>query len=310
MEVKNKLIVIVGPTAVGKSKLGIVLAKNHNGEIISGDSMQVYKGLDIGTAKVTEEEMDGIKHHMLDILDPREDFSSAKFKSYAEPIIHNINQQNKLPIVVGGTGLYIQSLIDNYSFITIESSDEFREEKYRFVEQYGSEALYKELQCIDPIAANKIHANDTKRVVRALEVYHLTNKKISDVSNKEISPYQLLYIGLNMDRKTLYDNINKRVDIMIEKGLIEEVKVVMELNLPADSTAMQGIGYKELIPYLRNEMSLDECIEILKRNTRRFAKRQLTWFRRDERIQWFEVDQIEWTTIIEKIDKMIAGKFN
>ncbi|OEF96006.1 tRNA (adenosine(37)-N6)-dimethylallyltransferase MiaA [Desulfuribacillus alkaliarsenatis] len=310
MEKLDNLIVIIGPTAVGKSQLGIDIAKRHNGEIISGDSMQVYKNLDIGTAKVTVNEMDGIPHHMLDILEPDEDFSAAKFKSYAAPIIKDINSRNKLPIIVGGTGLYIQSLIDDYNFIDIEGSEKFREEKQLFVEQYGSELLYKELVQIDSNAAAKIHSNDVKRIIRALEVYHLTNKKISELSKKGESPYNLIYIGLEMNRKDLYERINLRVDSMVDKGLIEEVKYLSNLHLPKDSTAMQAIGYKELFPFIRNEMSLDECIEILKRNTRRFAKRQLTWFKRDPRICWYDVGNNNWSTLLQKIDNLIAGKFN
>jgi tRNA dimethylallyltransferase len=309
MQLQN-LIVIVGPTAVGKSSLGIEIAQKYNGEIISGDSMQVYRHLDIGTAKITKDEMNGIAHHMIDILSVTEDFSTAKFKDRAIPIIECINNNNKLPIIVGGTGLYIQSLIDNYNFISIDSSQEFREEKQQQLEKYGNEALYNELILVDSLAAQKIHPNDSKRIIRALEVFHITNgEKLSSISNKSASPYNLMFIGLTMDRGKLYEIINNRVDTMIEKGLIQEVEQLWELGLPKDSTAMQGIGYKELFPYITGEKQLEECVELLKRNTRRFAKRQLTWFRRDLRIEWFQVDQMDKLSLLEKIDKIIAGKF-
>jgi len=309
MQLQN-LIVIVGPTAVGKSSLGIEIAQKYDGEIISGDSMQVYRHLDIGTAKITKDEMNGIKHHMIDILDVTEDFSVAKFKDRAIHIIQSINYNNKLPIIVGGTGLYIQSLIDNYSFIPIESSQEFRQEKQQQLQEHGNEALYNELVMIDSLAAEKIHPNDSKRIIRALEVFYITKgKKLSSISNKTASPYNLLFIGLTMDRGKLYEIINNRVDMMIEKGLIQEVEQLWKLGLPKDSTAMQGIGYKELFPYITGENQLEECVELLKRNTRRFAKRQLTWFRRDPRIEWFHVDQMNKSSLLEKIDKIIAGKF-
>jgi len=309
MQLQN-LIVIVGPTAVGKSSLGIEIAQKYNGEIISGDSMQVYRHLDIGTAKITKDEMNGIAHHMIDILSVTEDFSTAKFKDRAIPIIECINNNNKLPIIVGGTGLYIQSLVDNYNFISIDSSQEFREEKQQQLEKYGNEALYNELILVDSLAAQKIHPNDSKRIIRALEVFHITNgEKLSSISNKSASPYNLMFIGLTMDRGKLYEIINNRVDTMIEKGLIQEVEQLWELGLPKDSTAMQGIGYKELFPYITGEKQLEECVELLKRNTRRFAKRQLTWFRRDLRIEWFQVDQMDKLSLLEKIDKIIAGKF-
>ncbi len=309
MNQAEKLVVIIGPTSVGKTGVGIELAKRHQGEVISGDSMQIYRGLDIGTAKATEAEMDGVVHHLIDILDVREDFSAAMFKELSAPIISRLNQNGQLPIVVGGTGLYIQSLIDNYNFVSTAGSDAFRAEMQQVMDREGSAGLYRQLCDIDPDSAVKIHPNDQKRIIRALEVFHLTaGNKLSE-SGKGISPYNLLYIGLTMDRKTLYENINKRVDIMIDKGLVEEARYLYELNLPADTRAMQSIGYKELFPYFQGEMSLDACVEILKQSTRRFAKRQLTWFRRDPRILWFEVDQMDRQQLLQKIDLAIAGKF-
>lgn len=309
MNQAEKLVVIIGPTSVGKTGVGIELAKCHQGEVISGDSMQIYRGLDIGTAKATEAEMDGVVHHLIDILDVREDFSAAMFKELSAPIISRLNQNGQLPIVVGGTGLYIQSLIDNYNFVPTAGSDAFRAEMQQVMDREGSAGLYRQLCDIDPDSAAKIHPNDQKRIIRALEVFHLTaGSKLSE-SGKGISPYNLLYIGLTMDRKTLYENINKRVDIMIDKGLVEEARYLYELNLPADTRAMQSIGYKELFPYFQGEMSLDACVEILKQSTRRFAKRQLTWFRRDPRILWFEVDQMDRQQLLQKIDLAIAGKF-
>lgn len=309
MNQAEKLVVIIGPTSVGKTGVGIELAKRHQGEVISGDSMQIYRGLDIGTAKATEAEMDGVVHHLIDILDVREDFSAAMFKELSAPIISRLNQNGQLPIVVGGTGLYIQSLIDNYNFVPTAGSDAFRAEMQQVMDREGSAGLYRQLCDIDPDSAAKIHPNDQKRIIRALEVFHLTaGSKLSE-SGKGISPYNLLYIGLTMDRKTLYENINKRVDIMIDKGLVEEARYLYELNLPADTRAMQSIGYKELFPYFQGEMSLDACVEILKQSTRRFAKRQLTWFRRDPRILWFEIDQMDRQQLLQKIDLAIAGKF-
>ncbi|WP_141709313.1 tRNA (adenosine(37)-N6)-dimethylallyltransferase MiaA [Desulfuribacillus stibiiarsenatis] len=307
----DNLLVIIGPTAVGKSKLGVEIARKHYGEIISGDSMQVYKECNIGTAKVSIDEMQGIPHHLIDVIDPREDFSVARFKEMVPPIISDIHKRGKLPCLVGGTGLYVQSLIDDYGFTDVQRSDIYRGELELVMQEKGERVLFEMLQVQDPESAIKIHPNDTKRIMRALEVYHLTDgKKLSSLAHKKESPYNLLYIGLNMERSKLYQIINQRVDIMIQKGLVEEVRFLLNNGISETSNAMQGIGYKEIIPYIKGEIGLEECVETLKMNTRRFAKRQLTWFRRDPRIQWFHVDEMDWSTIVEKIDVLIAGKFN
>lgn len=289
----NRVIVIAGPTASGKTNLSIELAKRLNGEIISADSMQIYKHMDIGTAKPTVAEMQGIKHYLIDEVLPSEEFNVVKFKELAEKYIEEIIKKGKLPIIVGGTGLYISSLIDNINFSESECDWELRESLKKEAEEYGAQYLHDKLKQVDEEAANNIHPNNIKRVIRALEVYYQTEKPISfhnEMSKVVPSKYDFVLIGLTMDRQLLYERINKRVDIMLENGLVEEVKKLVNLGFADSITSMQGIGYKEILAYLSGENSLEEAVEIIKRDSRRYAKRQLTWFRRIKEIIWFSMD--------------------
>ncbi len=289
---KQNLLVIVGPTAIGKTAVSIEVAKKLNGEIISADSMQIYKYMDIGTAKVKPEEMEGIPHYLIDVVYPNEEFTVADFKNYAEKYIKEINGKNKVPIVVGGSGLYLNSIVYELKFTTIKKNEKFRQKCEELANIHGIEYLYNKLYKIDPITANRISPNDLKRIIRALEVYNETGKPMSYFNKnfrKETDKYNLLMIGLNTDRATLYSRIEKRVDMMIEEGLIEEVKMLLDMGYTRDLVSMQAIGYKEIISYLYRETDLEEAINILKRNTRRFAKRQLTWFKRDDRIKWIDI---------------------
>ncbi|MBR5558628.1 MAG: tRNA (adenosine(37)-N6)-dimethylallyltransferase MiaA [Oscillospiraceae bacterium] len=286
------LLVVAGPTASGKTGFGVELAKRWNGEVISADSMQIYKNMNVGTAKATEEEMQGIPHHMLDFLEPNEQFSVADFVAMASAKIEEIVARGKLPIVVGGTGLYISSLVDNLTFSPMPQSPELREQLKRKAAEEGNDAVLEELRSFDPEAAEKLHANNLGRVIRAIEVYRLTGVTMTETvknSHKEPSPYRLCMIALTAeDRQFLYDRIDRRVDIMVEQGVVEEAKQLY--NMPLSSTARQAIGYKEFDGFIEGTASLQECIEKLKMETRRYAKRQLTWFRRDERYHWLEVD--------------------
>lgn len=290
----NKVIVIVGPTASGKTSLSIEIAKRFNGEIISADSMQIYKYMDIATAKPTAEEMQGVKHHLIDFLSPCEKFSVAKYKELCYGCIDDIIERNKLPIIVGGTGLYIDTVVNNTVFLEGDSSD-IRNTLEKSCEENGIESLYEKLKKIDPQSAEKLHLSDRKRIIRALEVYYSTGKTISEqnrLSHTEKSKYDFLIIGLNAnDREFLYNRINSRVDLMIDSGLIEEAQNFY--NSDFSLTAVQAIGYKELKPYLDGFCTLDEAKEKLKTETRRYAKRQLTWFRRNKDINWIYIDNSE-----------------
>ena len=284
------LIVVAGPTASGKTSLAIALAKHYNGEVVSADSMQIYRGMDIGTAKPTVEEMDGIKHHLIDFLPPQEEYSVAEYVKDAADCIADIISRGKTPIIAGGTGLYIRSLITGTQFEEIASDEALRQALYEQVaSDEGRDALYAELSAIDPESAARIHKNNTIRLVRAVEVYRLTGKtmtKLQEESRMTASPYHpVAFIGLDCkDRALLYDRINRRVDIMVESGLLEEAGQV--LSMEQKPTAYQAIGYKELESYFTGEQSLDEALERLKQSSRRYAKRQLTWFRREEGITW------------------------
>lgn len=292
----NKIIVIVGPTAVGKTYASVELAKKLNTEIISADSMQIYKGMDIGTAKVTIDEMQGIKHHMIDVVNPNEDYSVSEFRYDSEKIIGNMHSNGKVPIIVGGSGLYVNSLIYDLDFANAKSDEKLREYYDYYHKEHGEDALYEKLQRIDPEAAEKIHKNNVKRVIRALEVYDLTGVKFSEQNTdirKPSNKYQCILVGLSLDRKILYERINQRVDIMIEQGLIDEVKELLNKGYHKDLVSMRGIGYKEIIDYLDGDLSLEEAVNILKRNTRRFAKRQYTWFLRDSNVKWFDLENIK-----------------
>ncbi len=295
MKNKDNLFILIGPTAIGKTSLSIELAKRMNGEIISADSMQIYKYMNIGSAKVTKEEMENIPHHLIDIVLPNEDFTVANFKDNATNLIKDINDRGKLPIVAGGTGLYINSLVYNLNFTQVPPNYEIRNKLESLGDKYGNEYLHQELQKIDIESANKVSVNDRKRIIRAIEIFELTGKPMSVYNKnfrKPMEDYNLVMIGLNMDRKELYNRINLRVDLMIEEGLIEEVQTLLSMGYNKDLVSMQGIGYKEIIMYLEGTIALDESIELIKQGTRNYAKRQLTWFRRDNRIKWVNVDEI------------------
>lgn len=289
----NDLLIIAGPTAVGKSDLSVDLAKKLNGEIISVDSMQIYKYMDIGSAKISKEEMGGIPHYLIDFVDPSKEFSVAEFKDLATEKIKDIHKRGKLPILVGGTGLYINSIICNMNFAKSDKDEEYREELEHIANLHGNEYLHEMLKDIDIDSYNSIHFNNRKRVIRALETYKLTGKPFSSFKAKNSiyeTPYNIHYYVLNMDRAKLYDRINKRVDIMLERGLIEEVKSLKKMGLTSDMQSMKGIGYKEVLYYLDSKISLDQCIEMIKQGSRNYAKRQLTWFRKDPRAIFIDKD--------------------
>nr|WP_078427002.1 tRNA (adenosine(37)-N6)-dimethylallyltransferase MiaA [Alkalihalobacterium alkalinitrilicum] len=306
---KEKLLVIVGPTAVGKTKMGIELAKRLKGEIISGDSMQIYKEMDIGTAKVTKEEMNGVMHHLIDIKEPTEPFSVAEFQNLVQPLIRLLNEKGKLPLIVGGTGLYINSVIQNYNFADSSSDIQFREKMERYVEEHDTEQLHDQLREIDPVSYATIHPNNYRRVIRALEVFKRTGKTLSEYqqSQNNESPYDFVLIGLTMDRDVLYDRINKRVDIMVEQGLFEEAKRLYNDGV-RECQSVQAIGYKEIYEYIEGKLTKDEAIELLKRNSRRYAKRQYTWFRNKANVHWFDMTNINFNKKITEIQQFIEGK--
>lgn len=285
-----KVIAIVGPTAVGKTSLSIDLAKRFNGEIISGDSMQVYRGLDIGTAKVTLEEQAGVLHHLIDVRDIDQSYSAADFQQAAREVIQEITDRGKVPIVVGGTGLYIQSLLWDYKLGSEgERTDESLREKYEEIaEAEGNEALWKLLQAKDPLASEKIHYNNRKKMIRALEVFELTGHSILEPKEQPKELYDSFLIGLNTERTRLYRRINERVDLMVEQGVLEEAK---QLAKTPEVQVAQGIGYKEFFPYFSGECSLDSAIEEVKLHSRRYAKRQLTWFRNRMSVHWYDLVQ-------------------
>ena len=284
----KKVIVICGPTASGKTKLGIEVANKIGGEIISSDSMQIYKYMDVGTAKPTQEEMQGIQHYLLNFVEPNQRYSVAEFKKDAENAIEQILAKGKVPIIVGGTGLYVDSLIYGIEYQDIKLDENYRAELEKRVEKEGLETLYIEAQKIDSQAVEKISENDKKRILRILEIYHATGKNKTEQeieSRKNGVKYDYKVFAINMDREKLYERINKRVDIMIEQGLIEEVENLLK-KYNEFPTAMQGLGYKEVVEYLENKISKEEMIEKIKRETRRYAKRQLTWFRKNKQTIW------------------------
>lgn len=308
------LIVIVGPTAVGKTDVGIRVARRINGEVISGDSMQVYKYMDIGTAKPTAEEMAGIPHYMIDVVTPDEDFNVARFQEMVGRYIVDINERGKIPILVGGTGLYVRAVIDYYDFSPPGGSITGRKELLELAAGYGNDYLVRMLREVDPVAAERIHPNDTRRLVRALEVYRETGKPISSfqyVQQTGTPKYNMAYFGLTMQRERLYKRIEERVDKMMARGLIDEVKALMEKGYGQRGTAMQALGYREIVDYLYGLCTLDEAVQLIKRNTRRFAKRQLTWFRRDERIRWIETEKFPSPDkIADEIIAIAEGQFS
>lgn len=312
---KNKgflkpLVVITGPTATGKSTVGVHVAEKTNGEIVSADSMLIYRGMDIGTAKPTKTDMRGIPHHMIDIIDPDQEYSAALYQAQARSVIDEIHNKGKLPIMVGGTGLYINSVILNYNFGSLKSDKALRE---AFIKESSFKPgyLYWKLMEADPETALRLHPGDTRRIIRALEVQHLTGKLISqhhkDDRQKEL--YNLILIGLNIKRKSLYRRIDERVELMICSGLVDEVRGLLERYSP-ELNSMRGLGYKEIISYLKGECTLNEAAEILKRNTRRFAKRQLTWFRRYSGIKWLDIEEYDgYEVVSQEIARYVEGVF-
>lgn len=300
------LVVIAGPTASGKTALAIDAAKQLNGEIISADSMQIYRELNIGTAKPTQEEMQGIPHHLIDFLPPNVNFSVAEYVTMAKECIADINKNGKLPILAGGTGLYISSLVDNISFTESDKSEQLRQQLRQKAEEQGGQSLLDELRQFDPESADRLHPNNIGRIIRAIEIYKTTGITMTrqlELSRQVKSPYELCMIGLTYsDRQMLYDRINLRVDKMMECGLLKEAEMALNIS---GSTALQAIGYKEFIPYFNHQCSLDEAVESLKQNTRRYAKRQLSWFRRDDRINWMNVDQMSYDELVCKTVNLI-----
>lgn len=288
---KPKILCVVGPTASGKTDYAVELALKCGGEVVSCDSMQIYKHMDIGTAKPTADEMKGVKHHMIDIIEPNESFSVARFSEMARECIDDILLRGKTPVLCGGTGLYFDSTINNINFIQMDTDEEYRKDLESAAKEFGNEYVYKILKRVDEESAESIHPNNLKRVIRALEIYKTTGKKKSELDKEQLSEplYDPEITGLMRDREVLYDRINKRVDIMMEKGLIDEVSALIKMGIDANSTSMQAIGYKEIIEYLDGKTSLDEAVDKIKRESRRYAKRQLTWFKRNEKIHWINI---------------------
>lgn len=299
---KKPLLILTGPTAVGKTALSIQLAKAVGGEIVSADSMQVYRHMDVGSAKVTKEEMEGIPHYLIDVLEPQEDFNVVTFQTLALQAMNEIYSHGNIPIITGGTGFYIQALLYDIDFKENDEKNPIREELEQLAKDLGEKApevLHEKLSQIDPEAAKQIHANNIKRVIRAIEYFRQTGEKISE-HNEEMrqkeSPYNFLYYVLTRDRKTLYERIDRRVDIMMENGLVDEVKKLKAMGCHRGQTSMQGLGYKEILDYLDGSCSLEDAVYILKRDTRHFAKRQLTWFRRERDVRWLDMDGYQGNT--------------
>lgn len=314
MSEKKQLIILTGPTAVGKTELSIALAHRIGGEIISADSMQVYKKMDIGSAKIKPEEMKDVSHHLVDFLEPTEKFDVSLFQKYAKEAMEKIYQNGHIPILVGGTGFYIQAVLYDIDFQTTEDqTNEIRSSLEEFVKEHGEEALHKRLFEIDPKSAEDIHQNNVKRVIRAIEYYELTGQKISEHNEqqrKKESPYDFCYFVLDDKREHLYQRIDQRVDLMVKEGLVEEVKSLMESGCKKGMTSMQGIGYKEILDYLQGESSLEDAIYLIKRESRHFAKRQLTWFRREADVIWVDKSQFQYEEekILEFMISRIASQ--
>lgn len=305
MSQKKPLIILTGPTAVGKTALSIELAKAVNGEMISADSMQVYRMLDIGTAKIKPEEMEGIRHYLIDVLEPTEDFNVFRFQQMAKAALEEIYAKGKIPIVVGGTGFYIQALLYDITFEETEESP-YRKKLEQYAKINGAHALHEQLKDIDPVSYQEIHENNVKRVIRALEFYHDTGYPISThnaLEREKESPYNFAYFVLNDDRQKLYNRIEYRIDQMLKDGLVKEVQSALAYGCTKEMVSMQGLGYKEIIPYLEGNCSLEDAVYILKRDTRHFAKRQLTWFRRERDVIW--VDKTEQTTTEDQLAYML-----
>lgn len=292
---RRPLVILTGPTAVGKSELSVLLAERIGGEIISADSMQVYRGMDIGSAKITKEQMRGIPHHLLDILEPSEEFNVVLFQQKAKQAMDGIYERGHIPILVGGTGFYIQAVLYDIDFTENDKDTAYRIKLEKYAEEHGNKALYEKLREVDPKACESIHENNVKRVIRALEFHEKTGQKISEHNETERnkqSPYNFAYFVLNDDREKIYQNIDKRVDEMLRQGLEQEVLTLFQKGYTQKMVSMQGLGYKEMLSYLQGECSLEEAVYIIKRDTRHFAKRQLTWFRRERNVIW--IDKQKW----------------
>lgn len=304
---KKPLIILTGPTAVGKTELSISLAKEVNGEIISADSMQVYKHMDIGSAKITKEEMDGVKHYLVDEFEPDEEFNVVKFQEYAKSYMQEIYDKGKIPILVGGTGFYIQAVLYDIDFTESKEDNTYRLVLEALAIEKGAQFLHDMLKDVDEASAEQIHFNNVKRVIRALEYNKQTGLKISEHNEEQKqkeSPYNFVYFVLNNDREILYERINKRIDIMVERGLLDEVKALKAKGCTKDMVSMQGLGYKEILSYFEGEITMEEAIYILKRDTRHFAKRQITWFKRETDVTWINLLEFEGNQ--EKVlDKML-----
>ncbi|TVX99664.1 tRNA (adenosine(37)-N6)-dimethylallyltransferase MiaA [Paenibacillus cremeus] len=310
---RTRLLVLVGPTAVGKTNLSLALAEEWNAEIISGDSMQVYRGMDIGTAKATPEERSRVPHHMIDIHDPEYPFSVAEFQERCTAHIEEIASRGKLPFIVGGTGLYVESVCYQFQFSENGSDEAFRAAQQQYADTQGAEALHARLREVDPESADRLHPNDVRRVIRALEIFHVTGERMSDQLKvqKKQTPYELCIVGLTMDRALLYKRIEERIDQMLEEGLVEEVERLLAAGCTRDMISMQGLGYKEIVDYLEGKYSLEEAVELLKKDTRHYAKRQLSWFRHMKDIEWIDVTELpNISTQLSEIRDIIARKLH
>ncbi|MFZ5597340.1 MAG: tRNA (adenosine(37)-N6)-dimethylallyltransferase MiaA [Bacillota bacterium] len=307
---KQPLLVLVGPTATGKTELSVNIARRLGAEVISADSMLIYRYMDIGTAKPTLEERRGVPHHMIDVVNPDEAYNVALYTRDVGRILEGIKKRRTLPFLVGGTGLYVKALLDGYNFSEAETDPSLRKKLISELDILGKAGLHEKLNNIDPETASRLHVNDVKRVIRALEVYYISGKTISESCGKNVvSPFDTIIYGINMDRELLYKRIEKRVDKMIGAGLVDEVRGLLEKGYSRSLVSMQGVGYKEIASYLEGEISLDQSIELLKRNTRRLAKRQLTWFRRDHRIRWVDTSRKSMEELTSEIAATVEGVF-
>lgn len=306
MTMKNKVIAVAGPTAVGKTKFAIEVARRFDGEVVSCDSMQLYKFMNIGSAKPDAEEMAQVKHHLVDIIDPRVPFSVAEYQQLAKAAIADVMSRGKVPVISGGTGLYLNSLIYDMDFSSNPGDLTYRKELERIAEEKGTEAVHRMLQNEDPDAAALIHPNNTKRIIRALERLHDGEGNVRPFSGilKETDDYEMILVGLTRERQELYDRINARVDILINNGLVDEVKELMAMGLTSDDISMKGIGYKEIIAFLNNEYDLATAVDTVKKNTRHYAKKQLTWYRRYDKINWLNIS--EFNSDEEAIEELIS----
>ena len=313
MNKKEKLIVILGPTAVGKTQLSIDLAKVLQTEIISGDSMLVYKGFDIGTAKPTQEEMSGVKHHIIDILQPWENFNVSDFHAIAKRLIHEINSAGKIPILAGGTGLYVKSLVEGYEFNKTSGDNAYRSHLEELATTHGKQYVHDMLKEVDPQTAARLHVNNFNRVIRALEVHHLGKESVSQSSQYEKTGelvYDTFIVGLNRERQNLYDRINKRVDIMMENNFVDEVKQLMNNGAQIDWQSMKGIGYREIAAYLNGDMNLEVAVDEMKKATRHFAKRQITWYKKMPYIKWYDADKLSYENLLTTVIKDCRNFFS